>query len=268
MRIGFCAGKYEVVDGNVKLINAELIKNAGYDYIELSVSATAELSDDEFDSLKVYLKNLNMDTPVANGAFPASIQLIGENVDMVQIETYLNKALSRMAELGVKTIVFGSGKSRNIPEDVSIEQADNQILEILNLTGDIAEKYDIIAVLEPLNKKECNYINTLIDASKLVIRANHPNIKLLCDYYHSSVEGEAPINLIKVKRAGTPVHHVHVASPARKTPSDQDDYTDFFTALMISGYDSLISVEVFYDYTAEEAETAYKFLTEALRDDD
>jgi hydroxypyruvate isomerase len=42
----------------------------------------------------------------------------------------------------------------------------------------IAARYDVVVVLEPLNKKECNLINSVFEGGVIVEEVNHPNFRL------------------------------------------------------------------------------------------
>ena len=50
--------------------------------------------------------------------------------------------------------------------------------------GVIAQSYGIVVCVEPLNRAESNFINTLQEGAEIVRRVNHPHIRLLADLYH------------------------------------------------------------------------------------
>jgi sugar phosphate isomerase/epimerase len=145
--------------------------------------------------------------------------------------------------LGVKVLVVGSGSGRKCPEDWPKEAAIEQFSQILFEIAEEAKKYDIIATVEPLNKKETNIINSVSEGLEFVKNINHQNLKLLADFYHMRIEQE---NMDILKDASQHLHHVHIAnSNGRVYPlnKDEDDYETFFNMLRQIGYNGRVSIE-------------------------
>src|SRR4029079_18154812 len=71
VRVGYCTG----------LKNLEAAKAAGFDYVELSATEVAELSDAEFDAAVARIKELGIATPAANLFIPANIKITGPETD-------------------------------------------------------------------------------------------------------------------------------------------------------------------------------------------
>ena len=88
--------------------------------------------------------------------------------------------------------------------------------------------------------------------SEFVQAVEHPNFKLLCDYYHLIVEGGTPE---MAAACGDALRHVHIANPDGRVamkPGDKADYKAFFDALRRAGYDARVSFEGnASDYEAE-----------------
>src|SRR5690349_17561213 len=63
--VGYCTG----------LANLEAAKAAGFDYVELSATEIANLSDADFDAAAVKIKTLGIATPAANLFVPAALKL-------------------------------------------------------------------------------------------------------------------------------------------------------------------------------------------------
>jgi sugar phosphate isomerase/epimerase len=79
---------------------------------------------------------------------------------------YARTAFRRAETAGVKTIVFGSGGSRSIPENFSRDAAREQFINLCKQMAQSAEKYNVVISLEPLNSKECNFIKRAAGLSK------------------------------------------------------------------------------------------------------
>ena len=104
------------------------------------------------------------------------------------------------------------------------------------------KRVDTVAI-EPLRHQESNIINTSLEGLAWVNAVNDPNIQLMIDFYHFSVEKEDPSDILKVKDH---LRHLHMANPnGRVMPRNWDEYnyTPFFATLRQIHYDRLISLE-------------------------
>jgi sugar phosphate isomerase/epimerase len=163
-------------------------------------------------------------------------------MDTSAILKYAETSFRRAHVAGIGIIVLGSGKARQIPEGFSGQEARRQFVELCRKMAPLAEKYKVTIVLEPLNKEECNFINSVAEGGDIVKEVNHPNFLLLADLYHMSKEGESPESIL---RYGHLLRHVHVAQKAgRSAPgTTPEDFTEYFRALRRVGYRGLISIE-------------------------
>jgi hypothetical protein len=105
MRYGVCADWRD----------ADKIARAGYDYIELALSAVAGMSEAEFDACARGLEKAGLPCEAVNVFFPNALKLTGPEAVEEKIAAYCAGALERAARLGAKTAVLGSGASRWIP---------------------------------------------------------------------------------------------------------------------------------------------------------
>jgi sugar phosphate isomerase/epimerase len=101
----------------------------------------------------------------------------------------------------------------------------------------------VTLVVEPLNRGECNIINTVGEALTFVKSVNHRNFQCLVDSYHFWVENE---KLEELEKAMASIRHVHVADKDGRVAPGQSptaDYRPFFRGLKRSNYQGAISVE-------------------------
>ncbi len=160
------------------------------DYIELGLSRLAAMSDEEFAGVGAQVRALGIPAETTNGFFPSTLKLTGPNYDRKAIKEYSRSALERAASLGIGTCVLGSGTARRIDEGVEPEEAKKQFDEAVVTAGDAAAEYGITIVLEPLNRRETNLLNTVSEGAVMCRRLKHPNVMLLADLYHFAVEKE------------------------------------------------------------------------------
>lgn len=238
---------------------------AGFDYAELPLAELSTLSEAAFFALLNEVEHLGINVAACNNFFPASMRLTGPNIDKDAILTYANAALVRAGLLKIKTLVFGSGAAKNVPPGFPFYKAHAQLADLLSELAPIANEYGITIALEPLQKQECNIINTFLEAVALAQAVNEKNVRVLADYYHMRKEDDKFSSIAKL--GSEYLTHVHIASSnERRFPkkTDEEDYSGFFSALFKAGYNSRVSIEAYSDAFLSDAKSALAFLKTLL----
>jgi sugar phosphate isomerase/epimerase len=216
-------------------------------------------NDEVFHEARTKIMNAKLPCPIANCFIPGSLKITGNNVKITELEAYVSRAISRASIVGIDMIVFGSGGARRVPEGFSHETAWNQLLDFGRMVGQIAQKYDVVVVVEPLNHKECNILTSVGEAGKYVEAVDHTYIRLLVDAYHWAVDNDSYDDIVNY---GHLIHHTHIATPLSRRPPglEQHNFTSFFEALSAIKYDGRISIEARWEDVTSEAAGAYKTL--------
>lgn len=242
----------------------EAVASWGFDYIEGTVSSLAKMEDRDFDSLLALVKK----APIKPQAFcvllDGSFKVVGPEANLKAMEVYLYKTMPRVAALGGKVVVFGSGGPRKAPEGFSLETARNQFSKALCLAGDVALNHGLLIALEPLNRQETNVLNTVAEGAQMVKDLNHKGVKLLADYYHMGREGEATA---VVTGLGQILAHAHLAAPSDRRPpalGDGRDWVDFISCLKKGGYEGRLSLEANWEKMEEQAPVALSIMRQVL----
>jgi D-psicose/D-tagatose/L-ribulose 3-epimerase len=233
VRIGYC-GRLQDIDA---------VKAAGFDYLEVRVSEVAALSDADFAATVAKFKQVGLPVLSANLFIPGDIKVTGPNIDKGRQMEYVRRALDRVSLLGVRLVVFGSGGARQVPDGFSKQEAFQQLVDFGKRLAPEARSRNMIIAIEPLRHQESNIINNSLDGLEWVNAVNDPNIQLMIDFYHYSVEKEDPSDIFKVKDH---LRHLHMANPTGRVMPlkwDEYNYAPFFAALRQLHYDRLISVE-------------------------
>jgi D-psicose/D-tagatose/L-ribulose 3-epimerase len=241
----------------------EKAKAAGFDYVEVGVRNFARLDDAKWTEYQAKHKAVGIPTPVANNFIPSELKVVGPEVDKAKQDEYVAQAFDRAKVLGIKTIVFGSGGARKVPDGFSQDEAWKQLVEFAKRIAPEAKKRGIVVAVEPLQKGETNTINTAAEGLKWVKAVNHPNFQLMVDFYHLSLENEDPAILVSAKKN---IKHIHIANPAGRLfpmSADEFDYSKFFDALKKAGYKGGVSVEGRSQDFATEGPKAVAFLRTA-----
>ena len=227
-----------------KIKDAETARQAGAQYIEESVVRflVPDRPDSEFEAMLAAAKSSPLPIRAYNVFLPKNMIAVGPDADHEAILRWAETAFRRAQMTGGHIIVFGSGKARNIPEGFDHSKAERQFVNLLRRMGPIAERYDITVVVEPLNRKECNFINSVTEGVRLVKRAGHKNIRCLADIYHMLTEGEGPDAIVK---GGKYIRHCHVAEKNGRTAPgvNGEDLRPYYHALHRIGYDGRVSIE-------------------------
>jgi sugar phosphate isomerase/epimerase len=231
----------------------EAAQAAGFDYVETNASRVAALSDEEFEKLAAQVARMKIPLAASMSFIPGAIKLTGPETDPAKQMSYVTGVLSRLKQLGVKIVVFGSGGARRVPEGFSRDDAFNQLVDFCRRIAPIARENGITIVVEPLRKQETNIINTAREGLALVRAVDRPEIRLLVDYYHLSEEGESAD---VIAEAGPLLAHTHIANPAGRVfplSPDESPYGGFFSNLCRIGYAGRLSIEASTKDFASEA---------------
>ena len=175
---------------------------------------------------------------------PGDMKTLGPDVNHEAVLARTEMALKRAKECGSQYIVFGSGASRMIPEGFDREKAKQQHIEVTKKMAPLAEKYGITIAVEPLNRGETNFINSLAEGVEIVEAVNSPKVKLLCDIYHMLKEDEPADQIVKF---GKHIVHCHIAEKQNRTPPGVagDDFKAYLSALKKIKYKGGLSIECF-----------------------
>jgi D-psicose/D-tagatose/L-ribulose 3-epimerase len=239
-------------------------KAAGFDYLELSTSEIAALSDADFESAMTHIKQLGLPVPATNLFLPATLKVTGPAVDREEQIRYVRSAFARLSRLGTGIVVFGSGGARRVPDGFPKDDAFRQLVDFGRRAAMEAWAHNITIAVEPLRREETNIINSAAEGLDLINAVGHPNFQLMIDFYHLASEREDPAIVL---RARDHIRHLHMANPqGRVFPLtwEEYDYAPFFATLRRIGYDQRISIEASAKDFSAEAPQAISLLRGAF----
>lgn len=235
MKLGFCTDPVTL---------AALPFRPECDFIEGHVVnfLTPEAPDTDFTPRAAALRACGYPMPAANVLLPAALKCSGPDIDYARLDRYAHTVFRRCKEIGLTIIVFGSAGARMVPEGFPIAKAFEQYVDILRQFAPLAAEQGVTIVVEPLNRGECNLVNTILEGAEAVRRANHPAVRLLVDLFHMLRNGESPDDLVKV---GSLIRHAHLAENRdRAAPGIHgEDFRPFLRALRRVGYNEHLALE-------------------------
>jgi len=241
--------------------NIEIVQQSGCDYLEAGFGVIASLTHQEFLQKKALIDAADIKVEAMNSFLPGSFSLLVEYEKQQEaLLGFIDIGMNRAKQLGTQVVVFGSGVARRMPEGMSWETAFGRLARFLAEAQQIADRYGIKIAVEPLNKGECNIINSVREGDMLALASGAKNAGALADLYHMALENEDMSGIIK---AGKRMLHCHIANPAgRRYPmaAEEYDYAGFFNALRSVDYDARISVEAGTDNIAVDLPKAVELM--------
>ena len=242
-----------------------LFHAAGCAYIEEGVGRflVPEEPEEKFLAGLEISKASRLPIRACNGFLPGKLKAVGPEAKHEEILAYAETALRRAQRAGIRTIVWGSGESRKIPEGFPRAKAAEQFAALARKTAELAFRSNVILALEPLNRGETNFINNLKEGAAMVETVAHSNFMLLADLYHVRKEAESPAVL---EACGKYIRHCHIAELEKRTPPGTagDDFRPFLRALKNIRYAGGISFECRWDNMARQLPAAVSFLKKQI----
>jgi sugar phosphate isomerase/epimerase len=258
MLIGLCASA---------LSAQELLAAAPVDYLEEHVQnfLAPEGPEDAFAERAARAMGARKPVLVANCFLPVELKCVGDAVDLPRICGWADTAFRRAQSAGIDLIVFGSGGARQLPAGLPQARGFTQFVELLRELAPIAGRHAVTLAVEPLNRFDCNFINTLAEGAETVRAVSHERVRLLVDLYHMLRNGEDPAAIVG---AGPLVAHAHIAErETRSAPGVKgDDFRPFLRALRAAGYDRRLSFECSWGDLAAELPAAVAEVRSQLAD--
>jgi sugar phosphate isomerase/epimerase len=203
-----------------------------FDFIEGHVQnfLKPEASAADFATSAAAVSGSPRPMPSANCFLPADLKVTGPAVDPTRLAIYADIAFARAKSIGLTTIVFGSAGARQVPDGWPLTRGFEQYVEALKIVAPLAEKHGITVVVEPLNRGECNLVNTIDEGAEAVHRCNHARVRLLVDIFHMLRNDEAPD---PIERHAALIVHAHVAEKEKRSQPGAmgDDFRPFLRAL-------------------------------------
>jgi sugar phosphate isomerase/epimerase len=168
---------------------------------------------------------------------------------------YLVALAEATHHMGGGLMVLGSPKQRNLLPGVTYDQALDYATEVFTHIMPRIGALGIDLCLEPLSHVETDFLTTCAQANDLIARVDHPNFKLHMDVKAQSSEPDGTVPEL-ISRYAAAAGHFHAQDVNLRGPGmGQVDFDPILKALVDSGYDRWVSVEVF-DFSPGAEETA------------
>ncbi len=136
------------------------------------------------------------------------------------------------------------GRARGfVAEGETLADAEGRFLAVAGELADYAAERNVRLILEPVNRYEINFINSVEQGAELMRRLGKPNVGLMPDLFHMNIEDRTLGG--ELERYAEHVAYLHLADSNRLAPGQ--GHTDFgavFASLRRMDYDGWASVEI------------------------
>ena len=213
----------------------------GYDGIELALKNAEEI---DRQLLQKLLEETGLQVScISTGQVYAETGLMFTDADADKrkaVKNIFRELIDLAADFGR---LVNIGRVRGHIGNGDKEVSENLFLETaLELCEDAASK-KVTLILEPVNRYEINFINSVEEGVDLLKKVNHPNLKLMPDIFHMNIE-DAKIGS-ELSRNIEHIAYIHLADSNRLAPGwGHTDFSDIFHHLETANYDGWLSVEI------------------------
>lgn len=171
---------------------------------------------------------------------------IGSPDESLRHETadYIVTLAEFCGELGGRDMVFGSPKSRDVPEGADRAAYWSRSVETIRSAAERLPDLGVVIGMEPLARSISNFLNTAEEVRRFVAEVDHPSVQLTLDCY--SMGDEALPRPRIIAETGALCAHVHANDTTKREPGTGElDFGEVVRALRAIGYRGWVSLEVF-----------------------
>ena len=216
----------------------------GFDGVEIAVENPADIDP---VLVKKALDRHGLVCTSVCACFPPSRDLRGTPAQQRATIVYLKRLVDIAGVLGTD-IVMGplysaTGRAGAVPA-AEYQRQWRTVRGHLKTICDYAEAHGKVICLEPLNRFETDFLNTVEQGLRMIREVKSPALKLLLDTFHMNIEEKNPAAAIR--RAGRHVGHIHASASDRGTPgNDHVDWPEMARALKAIRYQGAVVIESF-----------------------
>lgn len=218
------------------------VADAGLDGIEIGL-----LNPSEFPAGKVgkELQRLGLGCTVCSVLPPGCSLVSAEETARKKGKDYVVSCLEATAEVGGEILcgplyapVGQFTGTRRTPDEWA------RSVECWQELSPIAKGLNVEVAIEPLNRFETYFLNTVSDASNFCSAVDHPSVGILVDTFHANIEEKSIGDALKA--AGAHLKHLHSCESDRGIPGTGNvHWPEFFEAVREHGYDRWLVIESF-----------------------
>jgi len=227
---------------SVKLFKS--FKTWGFDSVEIAIEDKSHI-DPAF--IKAELDKAGLVCGSVCGAFGPDRDLRGTPEQQQNSLDYITFLIDAAVAMGCPTVAGPAysavGRTGFVPDKERAVQWKT-VVRNLKKVAKYAEKKGVVVALEPLNRFETDFINTVDQVLQLVKDVGSPALMVHLDTFHMNIEEKDSAKAIL--KVGKKLGHFHACGSDRGTPgSDHINWTGIAAALKKVGYNKDVVIESF-----------------------
>ena len=213
----------------------------GYDGVELALKYAGEV---DRNLLSKWLAESNMEVScISTGQVFADLGLMFTDANpqkRSEVRSIFKNLIDLAADFGRMVNI---GRVRGRIGSQNPQEAERLFIEMARELCLYAAARNVTLVLEPVNRYELDFINSVEDGVELLKKVNIPNIKLMPDVFHMNIE-DRTIGA-ELARHIDYVGYIHFADSNRLAPGwGHIDFKNIIRCLKRAKYDGWVSVEI------------------------
>jgi D-psicose/D-tagatose/L-ribulose 3-epimerase len=220
------------------------VREMGFDIIEICIEDPATI---DVSRINEALKENDLKATIC-GAFGPDRDASSDDRNIrANAVKYLEACIDAARGLGAPFVAgpmySAVGKTRLLSPDERAKQWSLAV-ETLKPVADYAGQRGVQLAIEPLNRFETDFINTVEQGLDLVGRVGATNVGLLVDTFHMNIE-EKDIPAA-IRKAGSKLFHFHSCENDRGTPgAGHVEWKEVVSALREINYQGPVVIEAF-----------------------
>jgi sugar phosphate isomerase/epimerase len=227
----------------------QFIADLGCSGIELAPSMVWSDPTKSSRKERAELRNSLIDTELDLTGFQAlffnrqDLILFGDEKRRNAMLIFLTELMDLCNDLEGEVLVFGSPRNRNMGK-LPKEKALPIALDFFREIGKQAEERNVFVCIEPLGRRETDFINTVAEAQQFIEEVGNPNgLGLHIDIKELIEENE--INELYLEDSFTHAKHIHISENDLVCPGSTGfDHTIISKRIKASGYSRFGSIEM------------------------
>lgn len=227
----------------------------GFDLLELPIEG---LHDFDYSQAARLLDSHGLDRTICAAMGPDRDLIHPDAAIRENGLAYIRHCIDAAATVGAQNVVgpIYSAVGRAWQSTAQERARDTELLvRQLSSLADYAQTKGVVLCVEPLNRFETSFLNTVEQAIPVIDRVGSPACGLLLDTFHMNIE-ERSLGAA-IRAAGDRVRHFHASENDRGTPgAGHVPWQEAADALAAIGYRGPVVIETFTDKVTTIAKAA------------
>jgi sugar phosphate isomerase/epimerase len=151
---------------------------------------------------------------------PAGLSIVSADATVRERTSLVVERLIELCSvMGGRYLVHGSPKQRSVPPGDTLADARSRAIECLARAARRAQACAVTYCIEPLSRRETDFINTVADAVALVEAIGSPALQSMIDCSAAGQAESEPVDALMARwMPGGHIAHVQVNDPNRRGP--------------------------------------------------